>query len=82
MHSSCRLIKCDEYLYQSVVFMTSAAAEGPRAAAQTNPRHLLEVCPTPGEGGAVQENQGHRGEVRRCGRRRRGPPEEAVREEG
>lgn len=41
-------------LYQQpVVFATPGAAEGPRAPAEANPRHLPEVRPAPGEGGAV-----------------------------
>jgi len=62
--------------------MTSEVAKGPCAATETNPRRLLEECPTPGRGGAVQENKGHCGEVWGSWRRRRGSPEEAFREEG
>ncbi len=53
LNSCCPFITRYEYLYQSVVFMTSGVAKGPCAAAETNPRHVLEVCPAPGEGGAV-----------------------------
>lgn len=41
------------YLYQSVVFMTSGVAKSPCASTETNPGHIFEVCPAPGEGGAV-----------------------------
>lgn len=31
--------------YQRVDFMTSGVAKGPRAATETDPRHIPEVCP-------------------------------------
>lgn len=64
------------------MFMASGVAKGPCASAETNPRHVLEVCPAPGEGGAVQENKGDRGEVRGSWWSRRGSPEEAFGKEG
>ena len=62
--------------------VTSGAAKGPGAPAETNPGHVSEMRPAPGEGGAVQENQGHGGEVRGSWGSRRAAPEEAFREEG
>lgn len=52
-NSCCPFITRYEYLYQSVVFMTSGVAKGPCAPSETNPRHVLEVRPTPDEGGEV-----------------------------
>lgn len=53
LNSCCSSITHDKYLHQSVVFMTSGVAKGPRATTETNPRHVLEVRPTPDRGGAV-----------------------------
>lgn len=62
--------------------MTPGAAQSPRAAAQTDPGHLPEVCPALDRREAVQENQGHRGEVWGPRRRRGSAAEEAPGEKG
>lgn len=62
--------------------MSSDVAKGPCAPPETNPRHILEVCPAPGGGGAVSANQGNRGEVRGSWRLWRASTEEASGEKG
>lgn len=65
-----------------VNLLFSGLAKGPRAATAANARHVPEVCAAPGEGGAVQEDEGRRGEVWGSRRRRGVPPEEARGAEG
>lgn len=66
----------------ALISLTSGAAQGSRAAPETDPRHVLEVCPAPGAQGPVPENKGHGGEVRGSWRSWRDSPEEASGEEG
>lgn len=68
-------------LHQRVDFMPPGAAQSPRAATQTDPGHLPEVCPALDRREAVWENQGHCGEVWGPWRCRRSPAEEASGEE-